>query len=234
LKLIVSTESLLCGLTSRILRLCAKPKLNWLLEPPNQPSWSRPTRYIFAYFAPSTAIAKPGDIRRLDALPPLSLARSRGRPFGGERVTTPKRPSRLFFDPPLASRAVVLPIVYGVKVAAMNRAVEIGNRGIRTMSHLTITLPSQSTSRTCGLCGRIAASNGPSLYLPDSQDTVCLDCGKEHAPELAALVDLARVAQRVGRINRHTLVPAFNELLDLARAAENYTHSAHPALRRAS
>jgi hypothetical protein len=103
------------------------------------------------------------------------------------------------------------------------------------MTHLTIKLPAHSTPHTCGLCGcRTTPSSGPSLYLPESQDTVCLDCGKRHAPELAALVDLARVAQRVGRINRHTLVPSFNELLDLARAAENYTHSAIPALRQAS
>jgi hypothetical protein len=102
------------------------------------------------------------------------------------------------------------------------------------MSHLTIKLPSHSVVHTCGLCGRMADSSGPSLFLPDGHDTVCLDCGKQHAPELAALVDLARVAKRVGRINRHTLVPSFNELLDLARAAENYTHSSLPALRRAS
>jgi hypothetical protein len=121
-----------------------------------------------------------------------------------------------------------------VKIDATKRSTIIGeDRGAFTMSHLTIRLPSQSAPHACGLCGRTATSNGPGLYLPDSQDTVCLDCGKEHAPELAALVDLARVAKRVGRINRHTLVPSFNELLDLAWAAENYTHSALPALRRA-
>jgi hypothetical protein len=103
------------------------------------------------------------------------------------------------------------------------------------MTNLTIKLPAHSLPHACGLCGRrTAPSSGPSLCLTESQDTVCVECGKEHAPALAALVDLARVAQRVGRINRHTLVPSFNELLDLARAAENYSHSAVPALRQAT
>jgi hypothetical protein len=35
-------------------------------------------------------------------------------------------------------------------------------------------------------------------------------------------VELAHVADRVGRIGRHTLVPPLDALLDLARAAENY------------
>jgi hypothetical protein len=38
-------------------------------------------------------------------------------------------------------------------------------------------------------------------------------------------LDLAQVAERVGRIGRHTLVPPLGALLDLARAAEDYTHS---------
>jgi hypothetical protein len=104
-----------------------------------------------------------------------------------------------------------------------------------TVTNLTIKLPAYAAAHPCGLCGRrTAPSSGPSLCLTESQDTVCLECGKQHAPVLAALVDLARVAQRVGRINRHTLVPSFNELLDLARAAENYSHSTVPALRKAS
>jgi hypothetical protein len=38
-----------------------------------------------------------------------------------------------------------------------------------------------------------------------------------------ALIDLAFTAQRVGRIGHHTLVPPMTALLDLARAAEDYT-----------
>jgi hypothetical protein len=33
------------------------------------------------------------------------------------------------------------------------------------------------------------------------------------------------VAERVGRIGRHTLVPPLGALLDLAHAAEDYSHS---------
>jgi hypothetical protein len=54
---------------------------------------------------------------------------------------------------------------------------------------------------------------------------VCHDCARQHAPALAALLELARVAERVGHIGRHTLVPPLGTLLDLARAAENYTHA---------
>jgi hypothetical protein len=104
------------------------------------------------------------------------------------------------------------------------------------VTDLTIKLPSPATGQhSCGLCGRRTAPiHGPSLCLTETDDAVCQECGMQHAPALAALVDLARVAHRVGRINRHTLVPSFNELLDLARAAENYSHSSAPALRKAS
>jgi len=103
------------------------------------------------------------------------------------------------------------------------------------MTQIAIRHPVQAAQRSCGLCGRRTVPlPGPSLCLPESLDAVCQECGKEHAPELAALLDLARVAQRVGRINRHTLVPSFHELLDLARAAENYTHSACVDVKQAS
>ena len=62
---------------------------------------------------------------------------------------------------------------------------------------------------------------------------VCDDCGRKHAPSLSALVDLAKVAERVGRIGRHTLVPPMTALLDLARAAENYSTNSTKNHRRA-
>jgi hypothetical protein len=63
---------------------------------------------------------------------------------------------------------------------------------------------------------------------------VCRDCGKSHAPALAALLDLAHVADRVGRIGRHMLVPPLDALLDLARAAENYNDSRQRAPKHAA
>jgi hypothetical protein len=43
---------------------------------------------------------------------------------------------------------------------------------------------------------------------------------------LSSLLDLAGTARRVGRIGRHTLCPPLTALLDLARAAEDYLHTA--------
>jgi hypothetical protein len=42
---------------------------------------------------------------------------------------------------------------------------------------------------------------------------------------MAALVELAHAAVRVGRCSRHMLTPPLESLLDLARAAENYSDS---------
>ncbi|HEV3238011.1 MAG TPA: hypothetical protein VGZ25_13560 [Gemmataceae bacterium] len=75
---------------------------------------------------------------------------------------------------------------------------------------------------------------GDGLCLTDGLRVVCRECGRKHEPALAALLELARVAHRVGRINRHTLVPSLGELLDLARAAENFSTSTHQAIRKAS
>ncbi len=51
---------------------------------------------------------------------------------------------------------------------------------------------------------------------------MCRECGKKEAPHLEALLLLAQVAERVGRIKRHTLVPPLEALLELAGAAEEY------------
>jgi hypothetical protein len=63
---------------------------------------------------------------------------------------------------------------------------------------------------------------------------VCRECGKKHAPSLVALLDLARAAERVGRICRHTVCPPMNALLDLAHAAEYYTATAPGRRQRAA
>ena len=100
------------------------------------------------------------------------------------------------------------------------------------MAHLTIKLGHGATNDGCVLCGnKVGLAGGPRLFLDDSSEAVCRECGKKHAPSLAALLDLAWVAERVGRIGRHTLVPPLGALLDLARAAEDYLESA-PARRR--
>jgi hypothetical protein len=57
-------------------------------------------------------------------------------------------------------------------------------------------------------------------------DPVCQNCGRKHAPSLAALVGLADAAERVGRMGRHTVFPPLTALLDLASAAEKYASAA--------
>ena len=94
------------------------------------------------------------------------------------------------------------------------------------MVHLSIKLNPRATRDTCGLCGKATATAaGPRLILADREAVVCHGCGQKHAPSLAALLSLAQVARRVGTIGRHTVVPPMEALLDLARAAENFTYS---------
>jgi hypothetical protein len=96
--------------------------------------------------------------------------------------------------------------------------------GFVPMTDLIIHCHGSSTSDCCALCGdQTDSGDGPQLLQADSLDVVCRKCGKEHAPGLVALLDLACTATRVGRISRHTLVPPLSALLDLARAAEDYT-----------
>jgi hypothetical protein len=68
-------------------------------------------------------------------------------------------------------------------------------------------------------------ASGPRLSLAETSAVVCRDCGKKHAPSLVALLDLAQVAERVGNIGRHTLVPPLTVMIDLVQAAEDYSHS---------
>jgi hypothetical protein len=95
------------------------------------------------------------------------------------------------------------------------------------MKQLVIQLKPGGTHDACALCGeRTGGAAGLALFDADSQDHVCRECGREHAPSLVALLDLAGTAERVGRIGRHSVFPPLGALLDLARAAENYSGSA--------
>jgi hypothetical protein len=83
-------------------------------------------------------------------------------------------------------------------------------------------------SGPCGLCGQpTEVPPGTQLVMPDGQP-VCPDCGKRHAPPLAALAQLASEAERVGKIGRHTVFPPYTALLDLARAADQFAAAAPP------
>jgi hypothetical protein len=99
------------------------------------------------------------------------------------------------------------------------------------MQQCTIRLCEESHRHACPVCGREHAPNtqGPGLFLETHGSPLCRTCGKKLAPAMAALLDLAVTAERVGRCSRHMLTPPLESLLDLARAAEKYSDST-PAL----
>ena len=102
------------------------------------------------------------------------------------------------------------------------------------MIQLALLCRPDATTEDCALCGRpvdLPAGNG--LCTAEEQHPVCGDCGRTHAPSLAALVNLADAAERISRIGRHSVFPPLSALLDLARAAEKYTHTVTAPRRRA-
>jgi len=62
--------------------------------------------------------------------------------------------------------------------------------------HLAIKINESSSEYVCAVCGdeRISAS-GLELFLADTWDVVCAECGREHAPLLVALLDLGGAAE---------------------------------------
>jgi hypothetical protein len=83
------------------------------------------------------------------------------------------------------------------------------------------------SNESCGLCGQsVTVPAGTQLILVATSTPVCSECGRKHAPVLAALVNLAEAATRIGRINRHSVFPPLTALLELADAAEKYAHAA--------
>ncbi len=96
------------------------------------------------------------------------------------------------------------------------------------MQDFTIRLCQTTHPHRCPVCEQPHALNAesPGLFLAAHNDPLCRGCGKKLAPAMAALVELAAAAERVGRRSRHMLTPPLESLLDLARAAENYSDSA--------
>jgi hypothetical protein len=95
------------------------------------------------------------------------------------------------------------------------------------MPHCTIRLCEENHLNQCPLCGRQQHldAQGPRLFVEAHAEPLCRGCGKKLAPAMAALVELANAAERLGRRSRHMLTPPLESLLDLARAAENYSDS---------
>lgn len=94
------------------------------------------------------------------------------------------------------------------------------------MAQLAIHLGGGAINAACSLCGDPRDDcGGLQLLLAETAEAVCHDCGRRHAPGLAALLELALAADRAGRIGRHSVFPPYKTLLELARAAENYTNA---------
>jgi hypothetical protein len=98
------------------------------------------------------------------------------------------------------------------------------------MIELQIQRDEETGSETCSICGRHTISAaGMQLVQANTDKPVCPDCGRKHDPSLAALVNLADAATRIGRIGRHSVFPPLTALLDLASAAEKYAQTTAPA-----
>lgn len=95
------------------------------------------------------------------------------------------------------------------------------------MNQVVLEYKSEESNEPCGLCGQpVTTPAGMQLLVAGTSAPVCPDCGRKHAPSLAALIQLADAATRIGRIGRHSVFPPLTALLDLANAAEKYAHTA--------
>ncbi len=75
----------------------------------------------------------------------------------------------------------------------------------------------------CAGCRRPSRwKKGPQVGQGLYHDPICRECAKVEAPELLALLDLALLADKVGRNNRHLLTPPMEAMLELTRAAETF------------
>jgi hypothetical protein len=107
------------------------------------------------------------------------------------------------------------------------RTVERMAPRLTSMNQVVLEYKAEETNEPCGLCGQpVVAPAGMQLLVAGTAAPVCLDCGRKHAPSLAALIQLADAATRIGRIGRHSVFPPLTALLDLANAAEKYAHTA--------
>ena len=93
----------------------------------------------------------------------------------------------------------------------------------RDMIDCAIVIASTDCRVCCPVCGNEAIwGKGPRIVSADSAEPLCLACGRNQAPHLIALLDLAQTADKVGRHSRHLLTPSMKSLLELARAAETF------------
>ncbi len=102
------------------------------------------------------------------------------------------------------------------------------------MLQLALQSCNSTDCNVCIFCNKhLTTSAGYQLRTVDTPGAVCQDCAGKHAPRLAALVDLARTAERVSRMARTSVFPPLGALLDLASAAEKFTGTLQPRQRQA-
>jgi hypothetical protein len=76
---------------------------------------------------------------------------------------------------------------------------------------LAIKLNEESSAFECAVCGDARTSaQGPELFLADTWDLVCDECGRKYAPLLMAMIDLGAAAEGYVAV-RETIPPQNNE-----------------------
>lgn len=95
------------------------------------------------------------------------------------------------------------------------------------MERFAIKYVEETRTCRCPLCDQPGLyKKGPQIFLGEVEEPLCRPCGKRLAGNLTALLDLAHVADKAGRQCRYLLTPPMETMLELSRAAENYTHAA--------
>jgi len=76
---------------------------------------------------------------------------------------------------------------------------------------LAIKLNGESSAYECALCAdERTSAEGLELFLADTWDLVCDECGRKYAPLLMALMDLGAAAEGYAAV-RDTVSPADND-----------------------
>lgn len=94
------------------------------------------------------------------------------------------------------------------------------------MERFAIKHLDENRNSSCPQCDKPGLfKKGPHVFLGERDQPLCRPCGKRLAPTLTALLDLAHVADKAGRQCRYLLTPPMETMLELSRAAENYSHA---------
>lgn len=102
------------------------------------------------------------------------------------------------------------------------------------MPQLLIKLAGEPGECPCGCCGEtMIVEVGLQLMTPEHVP-VCCRCGRNEAPSLQSLIELATTAERIGKIAQHTPWLPLKAHLEMAHAAEKFAGSISTQRREAS